>query len=238
VKELKINFQRPHISYGFEPSNDYVLSSYKTDGRNSFFKLTSNTDSFDFKLNMLGEHNVLNAAAAIVLCLQEGIAVKVIQDSLSNFMGIDRRMQILGEKKIGGSSCLFIDDYGHHPTEIKKTIQAIRTSFPDFELKMVFQPHRFSRTKDLYKEFIEVLSHVDELFLLDIYSAGENPIEGINSSNIQSSLIKSGFDNVKLLNSNEVAKEFDKDLAKDTVFVFQGAGDIYSISQSIFEEFK
>jgi UDP-N-acetylmuramate-alanine ligase len=127
---------------------------------------------------MLGEHNVLNAAAAIVLCLQEGIAVKVIQDSLSNFMGIDRRMQILGEKKIGGSNCLFIDDYG------------------------------------------------------------QNPIEGINSSNIQSSLIRSGFDNVKLLNSNEVAKEFDKDLAKDTVFVFQGAGDISSISQSIFEGFK
>ena len=238
VKELKINFQRPHISYGFESSNDYVLSSYRTDGRNSYFKLTSDTDSFDFKLNMLGKHNVLNAAAAIVLCLQEGIAVTVIQDSLSSFMGIDRRMQILGEKKIGSSTCLYIDDYGHHPTEIKKTIQAIRTSFPNFELKMVFQPHRFTRTKDLYEEFIEVLSHVDELFLLDIYSAGENPIEGINSSNIQSSLIRSGFDNVKLLNSNEVAKEYDKDLAKDTIFVFQGAGDISSISQSIFEEFK
>ena len=183
-------------------------------------------------------HNVLNAAAAIVLCLQEGIEVQVIQHSLSNFMGIDRRMQILGDKKNGTSTCLYIDDYGHHPTEIKKTIQAIRTSFPNFELKMVFQPHRFTRTKDLYEEFIEVLSQVDDLFLLDIYSAGEKPIKGINSSNIQSSLIRSGFDNVKLLNSNEVAKEFDKDLAKDTVFVFQGAGDISSISQSIFEGFK
>ena len=103
---------------------------------------------------------------------------------------------------------------------------------------MVFQPHRFTRTKDLYEEFIEVLSHVDELYLLEIYSAGENPIEGINSLNMQSSLIRSGFDNVKLLNSNEVAKEYDKDLAKDTIFVFQGAGDISSISQSIFEEFQ
>ena len=186
---------------------------------------------------MLGKHNALNAAAAIVLCLQEGVEVKVIQDSLSNFMGIDRRMQILGEKKIGSSTCLYIDDYGHHPTEIKKTIQAIRTSFPDFELKMVFQPHRFTRTKDLYEEFVEVLSHVDELFLLDIYPAGENPIEGIDSSSIQNSLIRSGFDNVKLLNRNEVTKECDKDLAKDTIFVFQGAGDISSISQSIFVEF-
>ena len=103
---------------------------------------------------------------------------------------------------------------------------------------MVFQPHRFTRTKDLYEEFIEVLSHVDELFLLDIYSAGENPIEGINSSNIQSSLIRSGFDNVKLLKSSEVAKEFEKDFAKDTIFVFQGAGDISTISQSMVEEFK
>ena len=238
IKELKMNFQRPHISYGFESTNDYVLSSYSTDGSKSHFKLTSDTDSIDFTLNMLGKHNVLNAAAAIVLSLQEGIAVKVIQDSLSNFMGLDRRMQILVERKIGSKTCLYIDDYGHHPTEIEKTIQAIRDSFPNFELKMVFQPHRFTRTKDLYQEFIEVLSHVDELFLLDIYAAGEKPIEGINSSNIQRSLIKSGFDKVKLLNRNDVVKQFGNDLVKDTIFVFQGAGDISSISQSIVKEFK
>ena len=118
IRELKINFQRPHISYGFKSDNDYVLSEYSSDGTKSTFKMTSDSESINFKLNMMGKHNVLNAAAASILCLQEGISVEVIQDSLNNFMGIDRRMQILGKQVIDDYSCVYIDDYGHHPTEI------------------------------------------------------------------------------------------------------------------------
>ena len=238
IKELKKNFQRNHISYGFEPTNDYVISNYKSEGMKSFFKLTSPHESIDLSLNMLGKHNVLNAAAAAILCIQEGISLNVIKGSLKNFMGIDRRMQILGSKKIKTHHCTYIDDYGHHPTEIKKTIEAIRDSYPAHKVIMIFQPHRFTRTKDLYEEFVAVLKHVDQLMLLDIYSAGEKEIEDINSENIQKSLIKEGFRQVHLFSDKEkILKNLDADINSDTVFVFQGAGDISAISKQVAEDF-
>ena len=238
IDQLKIKFQRNHISYGFAETNDFVLSDYESDGVKSFFKINSKSDSLKLTLNMLGKHNVLNAAAASILCLQEGISPKIIQESLENFMGIDRRMQILGEKQLKNHRCVFIDDYGHHPTEIRNTIEAIRESYSNFKLKMVFQPHRFTRTYDLYNEFIEVLKKVDELVLLDIYSAGENAIEGISSLDIKNSLEKHGFDDVELISDKElVIQKLEDEINSDTVFVFQGAGDISTISHHVANNF-
>ena len=237
IKELKKKFQRPHISYGFSSSNDYVLSDFKSNGKQSFFKLMSDSESIDFTLNMLGKHNVLNAAAAAILCLQEGISIEIIQDSLRKFEGIDRRMQILGERQVNNNHCVYIDDYGHHPTEIEKTIEAIRDSYSGYKINMVFQPHRFTRTHDLFDEFVDVLGAVDQLLLLEIYSAGEKAIEGINSSNIKKSLHNSGFNNVELLLDNEaVIGELGQNIDSDTVFIFQGAGNISSISNAIKKE--
>ena len=232
ISELKTSFQRSHISYGFDPKNDYVLSDYGSDGMKSTFKITSNLNSIDITLNMLGQHNALNAAAAIVLCLLENIPVKVIKESLEGFMGIDRRMQILGVQVNEKSSKVYIDDYGHHPTEIQKTIEAIKNSYPDHNLTMVFQPHRYTRTKDLFSEFIQVLKGVDNLILLDVYPAGEKPIKGIDSLNIKKSLEDSGFLNIELVeNKDLVLKRITDSPDINTVFIFQGAGDISSISK-------
>ena len=232
ISELKTSFQRSHISYGFDPKNDYVLSEYESDGRKSTFKITSNLNSINITLNMLGQHNALNAAAAIVLCLLENIPVTVIKESLEGFMGIDRRMQILGEQVNEKSSKVYIDDYGHHPTEIQKTIEAIKNSYPEHNLTMVFQPHRYTRTKDLFNEFIQVLKDVDNLILLDVYPAGEKPIKGIDSSIIKKSLEDSGFSNVELVeNKDLVLKRIADSPDINTVFIFQGAGDISSISK-------
>ena len=238
ISELKTSFQRSHISYGFDPKNDYVLSEYESDGRKSTFKITSNLNSIDITLNMLGRHNALNAAAAIVLCLLENIPVTVIKESLEGFMGIDRRMQILGEQVNEKSSKVYIDDYGHHPTEIQKTIEAIKNSYPDHNLTMVFQPHRYTRTKDLFNEFIQVLKDVDNLILLDVYPAGEKPIKGIDSSIIKKSLEDSGFSNVELVeNKDLVLKRITDSPDINTVFIFQGAGDISSISKQFEREY-
>jgi UDP-N-acetylmuramate--alanine ligase len=238
IKDLKINFQRPHISYGFEMDNDFVLSDYESSGTQSYFKMTSDSGSVDLNLNMLGKHNALNAAAAAILCLQEGISIEVIQESLIGFMGIDRRMQILGEHTVNDHSCIYFDDYGHHPTEIEKTIEAIKDSYPDRKIVMVFQPHRFSRTKDLFHEFVQVLRQVDQLLLLDIYPAGEKAVDGIDSANLKKSLIDTGFDSVELVKDNQrVMNKIDKNIHSDTVFVFQGAGDISAISQQIKSNF-
>ena len=234
VRELIPEFSRPHLTYGFTESNDYVLSNYSSKDFQSSFNLRSESQNLDLKFNMLGRHNALNAAAAAVLCIQEGISTKVIKNSLKNFMGINRRMQVLGDLSINESSCILVDDYGHHPSEIKSTIDSIRESFHKRELNMVFQPHRYTRTNDLFIEFVEVLTEVDNLILLDIYPAGERPIKGVGSKELMKELLDQGFNKVKLLNSrNEIIRSLEGEVKKDSVLIMQGAGNISDISSEI-----
>ena len=234
VRELIPRFSRPYITYGFDEANDYVLSNYSSSDFQSSFNLRSESESIDLSFNMLGRHNALNAAAAAVLCIQEGVSTKVINNSLKNFMGINRRMQVLGELSINGSSCILIDDYGHHPSEIKSTIDSIRESFPNKELNMVFQPHRYTRTNDLFYEFVDVLTKVDNLILLDIYSAGESPIKGISSEELMKKISDQGFNKVKLLNSgNEIIRSLEDNVDSNSVLVMQGAGNISDVSSEI-----
>jgi len=234
IRKLIPKFSRPYITYGFNKKNDYVISNYSSKDFKSSFNLKSETENLKLNFNMLGRHNVLNAAAAVVLCIQEGISAEVINHSLKNFMGINRRMQVLGKIAINGSSCILLDDYGHHPSEIKSTIESIRESYPNKELNMVFQPHRFTRTKDLFLEFVNVLMKVDNLTLLDIYSAGEPSIKGISSKALMKKLIDSGFKKVRILNTGKEIMDFHKDqMSKDSVLIMQGAGDISKISSEI-----
>ena len=234
IRQLIPEFSRPYITYGFDEENDYVLSNYSSSDFQSSFNLRSESESLDFSFNMLGRHNALNAAAAAVLCIQEGVSTKVINNSLKNFMGINRRMQVLGELSINGSSCILIDDYGHHPSEIKSTIDSIRESFPNKELNMVFQPHRYTRTNDLFYEFVDVLTKVDNLILLDIYSAGESPIKGIDSEELMKKISDQGFSKVKLLNSGkEIIRSLEDHVDNESVLIMQGAGNISDVSSEI-----
>ena len=238
IRELIPEFSRPYITYGYAEGNDYVVSNYSSRDFQSSFNLRSESENLDLSFNMLGRHNVLNAAAAAVLCIQEGIPTNVINSSLKNFMGINRRMQVLGELSINGTSCTLVDDYGHHPSEIKSTIDSIRESLPNKELNMVFQPHRYSRTNDLFLEFVNVLTKVDNLILLDIYSAGENPIKGIGSEELMQKILDQGFDKVKLLNSvEEIISSLEGQMNNDSVLIMQGAGNISDISSEIKENF-
>ena len=234
IRQLIPEFSRPYITYGFNEENDYVLSNYSSSDFQSSFNLRSQSESLDISFNMLGRHNALNAAAAAVLCIQEGVSTKVINNSLKNFMGINRRMQVLGELSINGSNCTLVDDYGHHPSEIKSTIDSIRESFPNKELNMVFQPHRYTRTNDLFHEFVDVLTKVDHLILLDIYSAGESPIKGIDSEELMKKISDQGFSKVKLLNSgNEIIRSLEDRVDNDSVLIMQGAGNISDVSSEI-----
>ena len=238
VRELIPKFSRPYITYGFDEGNDYILSNYSSSDFQSSFNLRSESESIDLSFNMLGRHNALNAAAATILCIQEGISTKVINNSLKNFMGINRRMQVLGKLSINGSSCILVDDYGHHPSEIKSTIDSIRESFPNKELNMVFQPHRYTRTNDLFSEFVDVLTKIDNLILLDIYSAGESPINGVSSEELMKKLIDKGFDKVKLLNSrNEIIRSLEDQVNQHSVLIMQGAGNISEVSSEIMKKY-
>jgi len=234
IRQLIPEFSRPYITYGFDEENDYVLSNYSSSDFQSSFNLRSESESLDLSFNMLGRHNALNAAAAAVLCIQEGVSTKVINNSLKNFMGINRRMQVLGELPINGSNCILVDDYGHHPSEIKSTIDSIRESFPNKELNMVFQPHRYTRTNDLFYEFVDVLTKVDNLILLDIYSAGESPIKGIDSEELMKKISDQGFSKVKLLNSGkEIIRSLEDHVDNESVLIMQGAGNISDVSSEI-----
>ena len=235
IKKLVDSFSRKTILYGFEDHNDYIISNYKTESFTSEFTLSYDKDSVSrLKLNLPGKHNVLNATAASVLAIEEGVSLINIKSALEKFSGIRRRMEFLGN--LGDT--VVIDDYGHHPTEIRNTILTLRESFPGSEITMVFQPHRFSRTKDLYEEFVEVLQLVEGLILLEIYSAGEKPIDGISSSALLESLKDKGLKNLLLANSTKQALElinssFSK---KKEVLLIQGAGNISDISKKLILE--
>ena len=148
-------------------------------------------------------------------------------------------MEFLGEINNQGYKTILIDDYGHHPTEIKSTIEAIKDSFPNKEIKMVFQPHRFSRTKSLYQEFIKVLHMVDEILLLEIYPAGEQEIKGINSKNLVNEIRKRGHKKISLGNSEtQILSFLEKVSLEGGVLLIQGAGDISDISKKIVKRFN
>jgi len=235
IKKLVGYFSRKTILYGFEDHNDYIISNYKTESFTSEFTLSYDKDSVShLKLNLPGKHNVLNATAASVLAIEEGVSLINIKSALEKFSGIRRRMEFLGN--LGDT--VVIDDYGHHPTEIKNTILTLRESFPGLKITMVFQPHRFSRTKDLYEEFVEVLQLVEGLILLEIYSAGEKPIEGISSSALLESLKDKGLKNLFLANSSKQALELISSSIskKKEVLLIQGAGSISDISKKLMLE--
>ena len=225
------------MTYGFDESNDYVLSNYKSNNFRSTFSLSHENQLISIDLNMLGRHNALNASAACVLALEEGVDVLKIQHALKNFMGINRRMQVLGEIKIKNSISTLIDDYGHHPSEIRSTIDSIRESHPEKKLTMVFQPHRYSRTKDLFEEFIEVLQTVDQLILLDIYSAGEELIKNYESKDLLRRLRKTAL-KVCLSEESTLDSSIVEALGNDEgILLMQGAGNISKFSESIVKNF-
>ena len=237
IKKLLPQFSRPNVTYGFEEGNDYVIRDYEPSEFRSNFLLTYAGQSIQIDLNMLGRHNALNASAACVLAIEEGIDASIIQGALKTFMGINRRMQILGIIKIKDSNLILIDDYGHHPSEIKNTIESIRESHPKKKLTMVFQPHRYSRTKDLFEEFIEVLQLVDQLILLDVYPAGEDLIKNYESKDLLERL-KGTTLNICLSEESKVNISIEESLEKgEGIILMQGAGSISKISESLMKTY-
>ncbi len=237
LKNLIPSFNRHVISYGFGENNDYVVKDLTFFEFRSKFSISSKSNTFQINLNMPGKHNVLNATAAAVLAIEEEISILNIQNALNKFQGVSRRMSFLGKIEINNNLNFVVDDYGHHPTELKNTIETIRNIFPKKEVTMVFQPHRFSRTKDLFENFIKVLQLVDNLILLPIYPAGEKKIKEISSTILEKELKKQGFKKVYLSDSFsnlvEILSHIQTD--KDSVLLIQGAGNISDFSLKISE---
>jgi UDP-N-acetylmuramate--alanine ligase len=181
VQDIVGKVARPIRTYGFDESADICAHKVRQSGQRMIFdvKIREGGELNDVVLNLPGRHNVLNALAAIAVSLELAVSTDAIRRALMNFEGIGRRVQPHGLLPCveGGHATLY-DDYGHHPTEVNATISAIRGGWPDKRLVVIFQPHRYTRTRDLFEDFAESLSNTDVLILTEVYSAGEERITG------------------------------------------------------------
>jgi len=233
VKRIIPKLSRPILTYGLTAEADiYATDIVQKCVKTEFTVHRKQVDlTFRVTLNLPGEHNVQNALAAIAVALELGIKEDVISAALNQFAGVGRRMQLLGEYDFGKGQALLIDDYGHHPCELAATIKAVRASWPDRRLVLAFQPHRYTRTRDLFDSFVKALSVVDDLLLLNIYSAGENPINGITSERLGAAIATNSQLEPKLVKDRYTLPEIlPKVLQDGDVVLLAGAGDIGACS--------
>lgn len=230
IRETFEHFSKRILFYGFDDKNDLVIKGQK--GKYEVFEntLTGRKKLGEFELKSPGHHNALNGAAAIAAGLKAGLSFETCKNGLAKFDGVDRRFHFKGEKK----NIRVYDDYGHHPTEVRATLQGFREKFPDRRLVVMFQPHRYSRTESCWYDFTNCFTQCDELILTDIYPAGEMPIVGINSEKLASEV---KHPHCRYLAKNEgLAQQIFSGLKAGDVFVTLGAGDGWKVGMEILEK--
>lgn len=235
IREILPRIGRQVITYGFSQDADVVATNYQQSGGVSFFTVErQGHPALDLSVNLPGQHNVLNALAGIAVATDEGVEDSAIEKALASFAGIGRRFEQLADLKTDQGNMVLVDDYGHHPREVAATIKAMRNGWPDKRLVMVFQPHRYSRTRDLYEDFVDVLSDVDVLFLLDVYAAGEATIPGADSKSLARSIRQRGQVEPIYVNDKEkLAELLAAQLQDDDMVITQGAGNIGTVSRTL-----
>lgn len=246
VAELVEDISKPVKTYGLENKEADVraFDIEQQFNRTSFKVSCKNTDGqhnewLSITLNMPGLHNVQNALAAIAIADELGVEKQKIAQALEKFAGIGRRFQMYGELDINNHKAMLIDDYGHHPTEVNATIEAIRKGWPDKRLVVLFQPHRYSRTRDLFEDFVHALSKVDQLILLEVYSAGEDAITGADSRALSRSIRNRGkVDPIFLEDHDEINSVLQATIQDGDILLTLGAGNVGSIGAGIYERFK
>ncbi len=229
---------RPVLTFGLEPFNDVQAVDVVVEGTKTHFTvLRRDHEPLRLTLNIPGIHNVYNALAAITMATDEGVNDDAIKRALQKFEGVGRRFEQHGpiaitDKGDSGNSgdILLIDDYGHHPREVDATIKAARQSFPERRLVMMFQPHRYSRTRDCFDDFVEVLSSVDELLLLEVYSAGESPITGADTKALARSIRLRGEVEPNIIDKDNIAPVMQRLLKAGDMLITQGAGNVGQIA--------
>lgn len=235
VSELIPKIGRPVLTYGFNEGADYRAVDLRQTGLQSHFRVIRPAGLSDLSvtLNMPGRHNVLNALAAIAVATDEELDDGAICRALEQFQGVGRRFQVLGELPVGEGSVTLVDDYGHHPTEVQAVINAVQEGWPGRRMVMVYQPHRYTRTRDLYEDFVNVLQSADQLLLLDVYAAGEEPIPGADSRSICRSLRQRGREPIFVESDAEIATVLRQVLQPGDLLLTQGAGNITNLAHQL-----
>lgn len=239
IREIMPLVARPVLTYGFSEQADFRISDVVQKERVTSFSVRrpGHADKLPITINMPGIHNVLNATAAIAVATDEKIADKHIQAGITAFQGVGRRFDVQPPLHCKRGTVMLVDDYGHHPTEVAANIRAIRDGWPDKRLVMIYQPHRYSRTHDLYDDFVDVLNEVDLLLMLEVYSAGEKPIKGADSKNLCRSIRQRGRLDPVLVKKPEELKQILNEVLRDgDILVTQGAGNIGMICKQLAAE--
>lgn len=236
VREILPEVTRPVMTYGTHPDADLQIHNLQQEQGRSHFEVVEKLsgDRYPISLNMPGLHNALNAAAALVVARNLGVTQAACQQALNKFGGVGRRFHVQGERHVGDKEVLLVDDYGHHPTELEATLKAIRDGWPERRLVAVFQPHRYTRTRDLFEDFVQVLSEVDVLVMLDVYPAGEHPIAGADAKSLCRAIRLRGQVEPVFVPDREALFEILPTLvAGDDLVITLGAGDIGAIAREL-----
>jgi UDP-N-acetylmuramate--alanine ligase len=235
IRELLPKISRQVITYGFSDDADVKIVNYRQNGHQSLFTVKrQDKKDLDITLNMPGKHNALNASAAIAVATEDDISDEAILSALLATQGTGRRFEHLGEYETGKGKAMLVDDYGHHPSEVDVTIDAARAGWPEKRLVMIFQPHRYSRTRDLYDDFANVLDKVDVLVMLDVYSAGEAPIAGADGRSLCRTIRSRGkIDPIFVKEQAELPRVLANLIQDGDLVLTQGAGDVGKVAKKL-----
>ncbi|RLA05904.1 MAG: UDP-N-acetylmuramate--L-alanine ligase, partial [Gammaproteobacteria bacterium] len=229
VRRIESKLQKPKITYGFDASADYRAHQVRYVGTQSYFSVDrpGEPDWLQVELNMPGRHNILNALAAIVVADEVGVSAEAICRGLQVFSGVARRFEQLGDIQFGDNCFSLIDDYAHHPREVAATLLAARQAWPNRRQVVVFQPHRYSRTRDLFEDFCTELAAADLLILLEVYSAGEVPIAGADGASLARAIRQRGkLDPVFVADKTRLSDTLQSLISDGDLLLTLGAGDI------------
>lgn len=235
VARLVPQISRPVTTYGFAEEADTRAVDVRREAFTTHFTvLRKSQPPLPVTVNLPGLHNVLNALATIAVASELGIDDAAIQRALATFEGIDRRLQVVGEFALPGGSVTVVDDYGHHPTEIAATLDALRQAYGERRIVLVFQPHRFTRTRDLLDDFALVLTTADTLLITEVHAAGEEPIEGADGRAICRAVRSRGkVEPVFVPGVDEIAPALAGIVRGGDVIAMMGAGSISTAAQEL-----
>ena len=234
LREIMPRLSKPIMTYGFSEQAELRAINVRASGPKMLFSTIQQRDGrlLDVELNLPGMHNVLNALSAIAIAREVGVSDENIAKALASFTGVGRRFQRYGDVKIAaGGAYTLVDDYGHHPVEMAATIAAARGAWPERRVLLAFQPHRFTRTRDLFEDFVRVLSTVDELVLAEVYAAGESPIVAADGRALMRAIRVAGkIEPAFVDTADEIAAAVRSRVRDGDIVITMGAGSVSGVA--------
>lgn len=238
IRDITTNLRKPFVTYGFSEDAEYRAANVQQYGRNSHFEVFRYGEPIGkFQVAMPGRHNVLNALAAIAIGYKLELSSDAIRQALSEFEGIGRRFQQLGHISLAGKTVELVDDYAHHPTEVAATLQAAEACWPSKRIVVVFQPHRYSRTRDLFDDFALLLAGVENLVISEVYPAGEQPLPGSDGRALCKAVRKRGNDPVFVESLQKLQEVLPTLIYEGDILLTMGAGDIGRFANNLAEAY-